>query len=664
MRCNPWRWLWGLLPIAMMSWVAVLGHRESIENDLTTRAKSVLTHSGHSWAMVRFMGRDGVLTGQTLDETEPAKAWQAIYDTWGVRALDNQTGLIEKVDRYAWVATRNGDAIRLEGQVPSEAVRRDIGQMIRTAIPGAKLEDKMVLARGAPALDLWLSSVALAVRQLVHLKQGKIDLEPTTLSVAGEAVDARAYDALRSALSSELPKGVRLKQEAVRPPPVKPYLWSARWARNQLVLSGHVPGDLARRELHALSQRSLPRAKLDDRMVFAEGAPEAYQAATELTLRELANLEEAMVEIADATYSITGIAVSARLANRVRSALQQIPPAMRVSQRITTRETVVSPYVTRAGLEDGALVLTGHVPSDAARSAILLLAGKAAAGRPVRDSLEIGSGEPNGWQRCMELGFGALARLGNGQSVLTDDRLQLVGTAQSESLAQSVAQNLRDAARDVCELSVKLTLAPQRDSAGDEARRRLEETERTRAATAAEATRRRADDEAHRRADEEARAADISAEERRADEARRKAEEAAHARTAAVEEQRRVQAALSCQSTMRTAAREGVIQFEYAKSSINASSHPTLDRIADVANRCPGFKIEIAGHTDSDGASDHNQRLSERRARAVLDYLVRAGVGADRLAAMGYGETRPSAPNDTAENRAVNRRIEFSVSVD
>jgi outer membrane protein OmpA-like peptidoglycan-associated protein len=72
-------------------------------------------------------------------------------------------------------------------------------------------------------------------------------------------------------------------------------------------------------------------------------------------------------------------------------------------------------------------------------------------------------------------------------------------------------------------------------------------------------------------------------------------------------------------------------------------------------------RIEIAGHTDSDGSEAYNQTLSEERAASVLNYLVEHGVSARRLTTVGYGETRPVVPNTSAANKAQNRRIEFTV---
>ena len=77
--------------------------------------------------------------------------------------------------------------------------------------------------------------------------------------------------------------------------------------------------------------------------------------------------------------------------------------------------------------------------------------------------------------------------------------------------------------------------------------------------------------------------------------------------------------------------------------------------------RCRGGKIEIGGHTDADGQASANLDLSRRRAQSVAAYFEAAGISADRLNPTGYGSTVPVAPNDTAENKAKNRRIEFLV---
>ena len=117
----------------------------------------------------------------------------------------------------------------------------------------------------------------------------------------------------------------------------------------------------------------------------------------------------------------------------------------------------------------------------------------------------------------------------------------------------------------------------------------------------------------------------------------------------------------ACGSELQKLAKEGVILFNWASARLDRRSYATLDKLAEAARTCPDGIIEVEGHTDAEGNDERNQPLSERRAQAVLDFLINAGVPAERVKAVGYGASRPVAPNDTAANRPHNRRIEFTV---
>jgi OmpA-OmpF porin, OOP family len=119
--------------------------------------------------------------------------------------------------------------------------------------------------------------------------------------------------------------------------------------------------------------------------------------------------------------------------------------------------------------------------------------------------------------------------------------------------------------------------------------------------------------------------------------------------------------ATECQPRFADILAQGKILFDTGKASIQKDSDAVLDNLTATAMRCPDAHVEISGHTDSVGSDDTNVQLSQRRAEAVADYLVKAGIPSDRLNAVGYGKTRPIASNDTEEGRAQNRRIEFDV---
>lgn len=103
------------------------------------------------------------------------------------------------------------------------------------------------------------------------------------------------------------------------------------------------------------------------------------------------------------------------------------------------------------------------------------------------------------------------------------------------------------------------------------------------------------------------------------------------------------------------------IFFDTDEFRLQPKSATELLRVVQFLKNNPEVHIEIAGHTDNIGNAAYNQQLSQNRAQAVYEYLREAGIASDRLQAKGYGQTQPTVPNDTEENRRQNRRIEFRI---
>ena len=105
------------------------------------------------------------------------------------------------------------------------------------------------------------------------------------------------------------------------------------------------------------------------------------------------------------------------------------------------------------------------------------------------------------------------------------------------------------------------------------------------------------------------------------------------------------------------------IYFDTAKSTLKPESEQTLRELCAILQQWPTLKIEVGGHTDSQGGDAYNQKLSEERAAAVREW-DRAncpGLMQDNFSSAGYGEKQPVASNGTAKGRAQNRRVEFKV---
>lgn len=101
------------------------------------------------------------------------------------------------------------------------------------------------------------------------------------------------------------------------------------------------------------------------------------------------------------------------------------------------------------------------------------------------------------------------------------------------------------------------------------------------------------------------------------------------------------------------------IHFDFDKWYIRKDSINILDKLVDMMKANPHLKVEVWGHTDSIGDNAYNQKLSEKRADAVCDYIIKHGISPERISSKGFGETKPIASNETKEGRQNNRRTEF-----
>ncbi|MBI3952307.1 MAG: OmpA family protein [Acidobacteria bacterium] len=203
---------------------------------------------------------------------------------------------------------------------------------------------------------------------------------------------------------------------------------------------------------------------------------------------------------------------------------------------------------------------------------------------------------------------------------------------------------------------------------------RMEERARQEAVKrAAEASRRAAEEERLRRqAEEQARQAQLQAQQLAA--AKSEAELAAESARGEAERNRRereeakarMQQALSLVAETRETARGLIVNlpdilFDFNQATLRIGAREVLSKIAGILLVSRGYRLKVEGHTDNVGSDEYNQKLSEKRARSVYDYLLKSGVSADIITTAGFGETQPIAPNTTAAGRQKNRRVEIVI---
>lgn len=119
--------------------------------------------------------------------------------------------------------------------------------------------------------------------------------------------------------------------------------------------------------------------------------------------------------------------------------------------------------------------------------------------------------------------------------------------------------------------------------------------------------------------------------------------------------------AAECEARFASVQASGKILFATGSAELDPNGIRVLDGLVVAALACLDARVTIEGHTDASGDPEANQALSERRAAAVRDHLIAAGIAAERLSSVGFGETRPIADDGTDEGRQANRRIEFRV---
>jgi OmpA-OmpF porin, OOP family len=812
MRCNPWRWLWGLIPILMLSFVAYKVHRPLIEEDLRQRAAATLTDAGYDWANVKFSGRDAILVGRAADEGSPRKAIDAVKSVWGVRVVRARTDLLGTVENYVWNAARRNRRVIVGGFVPTAEDRRRVVRQVKSTFPNFDVVDEMRLGRSEGEIGNWLAKIGFALEQLKFVSRGRTDVTPDVVRVTGEARDFTSYKTLGAQLAGNLPAGLRNAQNDVTPPVVDPFQWLVDLKPKQLTFSGHVPREDVREQLFAQAKTKFPKSAIVDRMDTARGAPRGWDRVAQLVLTVMEKMTVGRAEMVARDLTIEGEAPDEETASSIVSQLRrQLPETYKLVENITFPKPVypvVSPYVTTMKWVDGELVLTGSAPNETARSALAKAVRDRFPNLTVVNRLNLASGAPEGWNTCVVAGLASILKFDQGMAQLVDRRLILESATRSEVLYNSTLGEMRAAANRACDAQARLELllpeeprltwraarADQEiilegevpsaetklklvDDAGrifpnlrlvdrmevvpspsqrwhkvaelglrmlarlrsgeavlhdsdllvrgeasdtatatsvkaalgretakgftsrerliirsdamiwsesEAAQRAKEEARRTEE----EAERRRREAEASQRREEQARRLAAAEEERRlaeqeAERQRREAEDAERARKRAQElaskrlrqeaererreeEQKITQVereveAQQCQQALAAAAERGRILFDFARSTLRASSRPTLDELARLAKNCPVGIIQVAGHTDSDGGEAANQKLSESRAAAIVRYLANAGVDRSRLRSVGFGESRPVAPNTSSQNKAKNRRIEFEV---
>lgn len=547
------------------------------------------------------------------------------------------------------------------------------------------------------------ASLGTAAASWVKLEGGGRDLVLT-----GEAPSPEARTAAIDAAAK--PFGIRRVVDAMTLlPEAKPFTFTALRDGSKITLTGAVPSVETRVSLIEAAKRAAPGAAVIDETKAARGAPAAFRQLAEFGLDQLGKLGEGALSVSDLSLSLSGRAADFSKFAELKRQLASVPAGGKLAKGLGTGDIlppVAKPFTFSAERNGQEIVLSGFVPSEAARTR--LIADARAFGGTVKDTLVVADGAPAGdWAGAAALLVRELGRLDPGRAGLADDKAaisgrgrDLVGEAdvradlkalpagfalvQAAIESRAVRPYRFDARRgdgvvtlsghvpDAKAKAEILDLAKrffEGDKVEDQIAEGLGEPKEFLAAVRSglQELARLAPGASFSLSDTSAALKGLALFDAARDQVNAAFRQGMPAsingtiEVATAPLPPEIADGRECQQLYRAALSRGTIHFRVGSAELSEQSRGILDRLTLVTLRCTTSRLEIGGHTDADGNSQSNAELSRRRAETVAVYFVRAGVPVARLEPVGYGQTVPVAPNDTAENKARNRRIEFTV---
>ncbi|MGH6782464.1 MAG: hypothetical protein ACREB5_10210, partial [Sphingomonadaceae bacterium] len=256
--------------------------------------------------MALVAGRDVLIGGEALSADGAAKAMVQLRSEFGIRRALGGLSQVVAHKPYSWSATRERDAVMLSGFVPDEATATANVAAASAAVPGLRVDDRQMLAFGAPAGFAAMTQKILG--ELNGLSSGKVALDDTRFCIEGKATTPERFLALRQSSASLGQGGFTAVECSLEPPTVTPYRWAVeKGADGGLTISGFYPSDEASQQISAALRRSFPEAaRIDDQSKPALGEPGAFLAKVTRAIGDLARLRIGKAELDAGAYRLSG----------------------------------------------------------------------------------------------------------------------------------------------------------------------------------------------------------------------------------------------------------------------------------------------------------------------------------------------------------------------
>ncbi len=462
--CQPKKWWWGLLPLALL-WVFAMWQKAGpVAADVKARAESAgLAVAGMTPGLAPLAasvaGRDVTLAGDVRAPDLQPGTVRAVDAEFGIRRVDSALKLAQAQRPYTWSAQREGNRVTLTGFVPDNTAKAANAAAAARAFPNAEVNDQQRIAFGAPAG--FAAAAAAGLAELGSLTSGKASINDGNFCIEGAAATSDGYLALLPRLANP-PQGFTRAACAVTPPTVTPYLWSAaKAASGAITLSGFYPSDAVRAEINTAVRAATPGAAVTDAMKPALGAPASLMGMVTAGMGQLSRMVEGTASISNTIFNVVGrgpasfeacdalrrgvagqLAQGFSLGNAAIECPAPPPPPVVAAPPPPPPPPPVALSWSAVKSPTG-IVLSGMAPSAAAKAAVAAAAVIATTGTVtdnlvVQGNIDGNIASPPDYAAATNFALGQLAALSTGQAALNGPALVVTGNAPSAAIKTGV----------------------------------------------------------------------------------------------------------------------------------------------------------------------------------------------------------------------------------
>ncbi len=417
------KWIFpGIVTVVIGTIAALYFTQANIEADLTQRSSSAIGATGIEEAEISFSGRDGKITGISTNPRALEGLVAQLSALPGVRSIVSEIIIAPTAEPYSFKAVKNEDGtLSLSGAVPSYAVRDAI--LERTGGVDAGLE----LMAGVPDGD-WVARTSFAASRLQGMRTGEASLSNLSLSVSGQAGDVDAYSATITELGGSLPNDLVLAAADIKPAIVENYLFSFEQDEGQAILSGFAPDEAALAAILAQAGDNVT-----NNLKIAAGAPEQFAENALAAISAARELEKGSAGFMQNGWFLKGQPATIAAGATAQGALMAAGTNANDWNIALDPAPNAIPYSWSADkFDNGKIVVSGNVPDEATRAAIMTQAGEGAT-----DNMSLANGAPQGFAENALAGISAVQSLVTGRAGHSTDGWFLSG--QPANMAAGMA---------------------------------------------------------------------------------------------------------------------------------------------------------------------------------------------------------------------------------